>query len=230
MPEEKLTNIGACVFDAYGTLFDVAAAAAHCKDDLGDKMGPLAVMWRDKQLSYTWLRSLMGEYTNFWQITQDALDYSMAALKIAGGESLRRKLLDLYFKLDAYPEVPDVLSTLKKAGLKTAILSNGSPDMLQAAVNNAGIGALLDGIHSVQDLGIYKPHPSVYQMSVDRLNVAAPNIAFQSSNAWDAAGAATFGFKVVWVNRFGQPPERLPGKPVAEVQNLSALPGLLGLK
>ena len=229
MAEESLSKIGACVFDAYGTLFDVAAAAAHCKDDLGDKMAPLAAMWRDKQITYTWLRSLMGEYVPFWQVTQDGLDYSLAALKIDASPALRQKLLDLYFKLDAYAEVKGVLTALKQGGLKTAILSNGSPDMLQAAVDNAGLGGVLDGVLSVDDLHVFKPSPKVYQLAVDRLDVAAPRICFMSSNAWDAAAAANFGFKVVWVNRFKQPPERLPGKIVREVDSLTALPGLLGL-
>ncbi|PIW26341.1 MAG: haloacid dehalogenase type II [Rhodospirillales bacterium CG15_BIG_FIL_POST_REV_8_21_14_020_66_15] len=229
MANDQLSDIGACVFDAYGTLFDVAAAAAHCKDDLGDKMAPLAAMWRDKQLSYTWLRSLMGEYVDFWRVTQDGLDYSLAALGIDGEPALRQKLLDLYFKLDAYGEVKDVLTALKGAGLKTAILSNGAPAMLKAAVDNANIGGLLDDVLSVEDLGIYKPHPSVYQLAVDRLGVAAERICFMSSNAWDAAGAGTFGFKVVWVNRFKQPPERLPGAIVTEIDSLRSLPGLLGV-
>tara|TARA_B100000427_G_scaffold27263_1_gene20205 strand:- start:716 stop:1405 length:690 start_codon:yes stop_codon:yes gene_type:complete len=229
MPNEQLTDIGACVFDAYGTLFDVAAAAAHCKDDLGDKMAPLAAMWRDKQLAYTWLRSLMGEYTDFWRITQDGLDYSLATLGIDGDGALRQKLLDLYFKLDAYGEVPQVLGALKAAGLKTAILSNGSPDMLDGAVGNAGISEMLDDVISVHDIGIYKPQPSVYQMAVDRLGVPAERICFMSSNGWDAHGAATFGFNVVWVNRFKQPQERLPGKIVTQIDDLSALPALLGL-
>lgn len=229
MAHDQLTDIGACVFDAYGTLFDVAAAAAHCKDDLGDKMAPLATLWRDKQLSYSWLRSLMGEYVEFWQVTQDGLDYALAALGLDGGPVLRQKLLDLYFKLDAYAEVKGVLTALKSAGLKTAILSNGSPDMLAAAVANADIGSVLDDVQSVADVGIFKPHPSVYQMSVDRLGVEAGRICFMSSNAWDAAAAANFGFRVVWVNRFKQPPERLPGKIITQLDNLSGLPDLLGL-
>lgn len=229
MPEGTIENIEACVFDAYGTLFDVAAAAAHCKDDLGDNMQPLAVLWRDKQLAYTWLRSLMGEYIPFWQVTQDALDYSLATLGLDGDAALRGKLADLYFKLDAYGEVADVLKTLKGAGLKTAILSNGSPDMLDAAVQNAGVGDRLDAVYSVDSLKIYKPHPSVYQMAVDGLGVEKGRICFMSSNAWDASAAANFGFQVIWVNRFGQQPEKLPGTIAREARDLTALPGLLGL-
>ena len=142
---------------------------------------------------------------------------------------MRQKLLDLYFKLDAYPEVPAMLKTLKDAGLKTAILSNGSPEMLKAAVDNAGIGNVLDEALSVEDLGIFKPHFSVYQMAVDRLGVEAKRVCFMSSNGWDAAAAANFGFKVVWVNRFKQPRERLPGDIITQLDTLASLPDLLGL-
>ena len=135
MAHDQLSDIGACVFDAYGTLFDVVAAAAHCKDDLGDKMAPLAALWRDKQIAYSWHRAIMDTYVPFWQVTQDGLDFALEALGLDGDAALREKLLGLYFKLDAYAEVPGVLSTLKAAGLKTAILSNGSPDMLNSAVD-----------------------------------------------------------------------------------------------
>lgn len=229
MAYDQLSDIGACVFDAYGTLFDVAAAAAHCKDDLGDKMAPLAALWRDKQIAYSWHRAIMDTYVPFWQVTQDGLDFALEALGLDGDAALREKLLGLYFKLDAYAEVPDVLKTLKAAGLKTAILSNGSFDMLNSAVDNAGIGGSLDDVMSVEELGIFKPHRSVYQMAVDKLGVEAGRICFMSSNGWDAAAAATFGFKVVWVNRFSQPQERLPGDLVTQIDNLGVLPGLLGV-
>ncbi|MEQ8503775.1 MAG: haloacid dehalogenase type II [Rhodospirillales bacterium] len=229
MAHDQLSDIGACVFDAYGTLFDVVAAAAHCKDDLGDKMAPLAALWRDKQIAYSWHRAIMDTYVPFWQVTQDGLDFALEALGLDGDAALREKLLGLYFKLDAYAEVPGVLSTLKAAGLKTAILSNGSPDMLNSAVDNAGIGGVLDDVMSVEELGIFKPHRSVYQMAVDKLGVEAGRICFMSSNGWDAAAAATFGFKVVWVNRFSQPQERLPGDLVTQIDSLSALPDLIGV-
>ncbi|MCH7692514.1 MAG: haloacid dehalogenase type II [Proteobacteria bacterium] len=222
-----LDDIGACVFDAYGTLFDVAAAAARCRDDLGDKAGPLAVLWRTKQLEYTWLRSLMDEYVDFWRVTGDGLDYAMATLGIDG--DVRARLMDLYMRLDAYGEVKDVLGGLKAARIKTAILSNGAPAMLEAAVKNAGIDDLLDDVLSVDSIGVYKPHPRVYQMAVDGLGVAAGRICFMSSNAWDVAGAANFGFRVVWVNRFGQQRERLPGAHEHEISTLAELPALLGL-
>jgi len=224
-----MQDIDACVFDAYGTLFDVAAAAAHCRGDLGDKADSLSAIWRTKQLEYTWLRSLMGEYIDFWQVTSNALDFAMETLGLEGNTALREKLLNLYLELDAYPEVPDVLKALNGGGLKCAILSNGSPKMLSAAVNNAGISDLLVDSYSVDQLGVYKPAPKVYQMAVDGLGVPAERISFMSSNAWDAAAAANFGFRVVWVNRFGQKKERLPGAPEHEIKTLSDLPPLLRL-
>ena len=223
----KIEDIGACVFDAYGTLFDVNAAAAQCRDALGDKADELSALWRTRQLEYTWLRSLMQEYVEFWQVTGDGLDYALAVLGIED-DALRQRLMDIYMRLDAYPEVKDVLTTLKAGGLKTAILSNGSPKMLAAAVENAGINEALDDTFSVDSIGIYKPHPSVYQMAVDGLDVSPERIYFMSSNAWDAA-AANFGFRVVWVNRFGQPQERIPGDPEQVIKTLEALPPLLGL-
>ena len=224
----KIENIGACVFDAYGTLFDVAAAAVQCRDALGDKADELSVLWRTRQLEYTWLRSLMQEYVEFRQVTGDGLDYAMAALGIED-DALRQRLMDIYMRLDAYPEVKDVLNVLKAGGIKTAVLSNGSPEMLSSAVDNAGIADLLDDVFSVDSIGVYKPHPSVYQMAVDGLGVDAARICFMSSNAWDAAAGANFGYRVVWVNRFGQPQERIPGEPEHEVKTLEALPPLLGL-
>ena len=224
----KIEDIGACVFDAYGTLFDVNAAAAQCRDALGDKADELSALWRTRQLEYTWLRSLMQEYVEFWQVTGDGLDYALAVLGIED-DALRQRLMDIYMRLDAYPEVKDVLTTLKAGGLKTAILSNGSPKMLAAAVENAGINEALDDTFSVDSIGIYKPHPSVYQMAVDGLDVSPERIYFMSSNAWDAAAAANFGFRVVWVNRFGQPQERIPGDPEQVIKTLEALPPLLGL-
>lgn len=224
-----MNDIDACVFDAYGTLFDVAAAAANCSDALGDKAAPLSVLWRTKQLEYTWLRSLMGEYVNFSQVTSDGLDYALETLQLDGDAILRQRLLNMFMELDAYAEVKEVLSRLKNGGMKCAILSNGTPEMLKSAVDNAGISELLDDVISVDSLGIYKPHTSVYQMAVDSLGVPAKRICFMSSNAWDASGAANFGFRVNWVNRFGQKPERLPGKPENEIRTLSDLPPLVGL-
>ncbi len=224
----SLKDVGACVFDAYGTLFDFAAAAGRCRDALGDKADALTDLWRTKQLQYTWLRSLMGAYIEFWQVTGDALDFAMSSLEIED-DALRKRLMDLYLRLDTFPEIKDMLASLKGAGVKTAILSNGSPDMLAAAVEGAGLGELLDDVISVHDLGIYKPDPRVYQLAVDGLGVSAERICFMSSNSWDANGAAAFGFRVVWCNRYGQRPERLPGEFAHEITNLAELPVLLGI-
>jgi 2-haloacid dehalogenase len=222
-----LTGIRACVFDAYGTLFDFASAAAGCADVLGEKAPPLTALWRDKQLQYTWLRALQGRYAPFWQVTGEALDYALETLNLPQDRDLRARLLELYRVLGTFPEVPDVLRKLREAGFVTAILSNGSPDMLGSAVQGAGLGDHLDAVLSVDEVRTFKPDPRVYQLAVDRLGVPAEAIAFQSSNAWDAHAAAAFGMRVVWCNRYGQRRERLPGIPVREVRSLAELPALL---
>lgn len=227
MAVTRLAGIEACVFDAYGTLFDVHTAATRCRDALGSDADKLSTLWRDKQLQYTWLRSLMQRHADFWQVTGDALDYALAAVG-RNDPALRERLMEVYRVLDAFPEVPRMLERLRDAGMKTAILSNGTPEMLTTAVDNAGIGGLLDAILSVEVIGIYKPDPAVYRLASDNLGVAPGAICFLSSNAWDVSGAATFGFTAVWVNRSGQPPERLPGGPVAELTDLAGLPDLLG--
>ena len=228
MTNPAFADIGACVFDAYGTLFDVHSAVGRSGGALGDKAGPVSALWRQKQLEYTWLRSLMGAYVDFWQVTGEGLDFALAANGIEDAE-LRQRLMDLYLDLDAYPDVPGALDALRAGGKKTAILSNGAPAMLRAAVESADLGARLDAALSVDELGIFKPDPRVYQLAVDRLGVAAGRICFVSTNGWDAAGAAYFGFKVAWLNRFGQQPERLPGTPAATIETLDELPDLLGL-
>ena len=228
MAHPRFGDIAVCVFDAYGTLFDYNTAAGRHSAVLGDKAAPLASLWRLKQLQYTWLRSLMGRYTGFWQITGEALDFAMGELGIED-EALRANLMEAYLTLDAYPEVTETLTTLRAHGLRTAILSNGEPRMLDAAVQAAGIAGSLDAVLSVEEVGIYKPHPSVYQLVVDRLGVQAANVSFQSSNAWDANGAAAFGFRVAWCNRFGQGRERVPEAPDAEISTLAELPALLGI-
>ncbi|CAN0506010.1 unnamed protein product, partial [Phaeothamnion confervicola] len=167
-------------------------------------------MWRDKQLQYTWLRGLQGRHADFWQVTSDALDFSMESLGIEGA-ALRARLLDLYRTLQCFPEVPQVLKDLKQAGFVTAILSNGAPGMLADAVKGAGLGGVLDHVLSVEQVGVFKPHPDVYGLAVKTLDVAPTEIAFQSSNAWDAHAASAFGMRVVWCNRYGQRRERLPG-------------------
>ena len=172
MTGEPLDGIRACVFDAYGTLFDVASAAQRCADALGDAAPRLAALWRDKQLQYTWLRAVQGRHADFWQVTGDALDFALESLGMAD-PGLRERLMQLYLTLDAYPDVPEVLRQLRGAGLATAILSNGSPAMLAAAIAHAGLGDLLDHVLSVEEVGVYKPHPRVYQLAVDRLAVPA---------------------------------------------------------
>lgn len=226
MDVTRLDGIRACVFDAYGTLFDYASAAARCRDILGDNAERLNALWREKQLQYTWLRALEGKHADFWQVTGQALDFALETLGI-GDSSLRDRLMNLYLTLDAFPEVPKMLEQLKAAGLKTAILSNGSPGMLEAAVRNAKIGHLLDAVLSVEAVGVYKPHPRVYQLAVDHLGMAPRAISFQSSNGWDAYAASSFGMRVVWCNRYAQRPERLPGKPDREIASLAELPALV---
>lgn len=223
---QKINGIKACVFDAYGTLFDVHSAVGKHRERLGDNADRVSAVWRTKQLEYTWLRSLMGQHADFWQVTQDALDYAfdMHSLKDA---DLRKDLIEAYLKLDCYPEVPAALAELKNRGFEIAILSNGTPTMLEAAVKNSGLAELVPKMFSVEQVGIFKPDPRVYRIAADELNVKPQEIVFQSSNAWDAAGAAAYGFKVAWVNRFGQSPERLPGRPDVEIGDLSKLPALL---
>jgi 2-haloacid dehalogenase len=226
MNENRFSGIRACVFDAYGTLFDVHSAVGRHRARLAGAADAVSALWRTKQLEYTWLRTLMGHYVDFWQITGDALDYALETHEI-GDAGLREDLMAAYLTLDSYPEVPEVLAALRGRGFKLAILSNGSPRMLAAAVDSAGLGELLDASLSVDSLRSYKPLPAVYQLACDRLGVTRAQISFQSSNAWDAAGAAAFGMNVAWINRFGQRAERLPGKPAAELHTLSELPPLL---
>lgn len=215
----------AYVFDAYGTLFDVHSAVGRYRSEIGDVADQLSATWRDKQLQYTWVRALTGRHQPFDNVTADGLDFAIASV---GGvaDGLKEKLLSAYMTLDAYPEVRDVLAELKDKGAQTAILSNGSPKMLEAAVSSSGISDLLDAALSVEDVGIYKPDPKVYQMAVDRLGVATGDISFQSSNRWDIAGATAFGFRCVWINRFGQPDEFADMSPDEVLTTLSPLPDL----
>ena len=222
-----LRGVQGCVFDAYGTLFDFAAAARNCRDVLGDDINRLTALWREKQLQYTWLRAAQGRHVDFWQVTGDALDFALETLGLTKTD-LRDRLMSLYLTLDPFPEVPGVLARLKAAGMRTAILSNGSPAMLDAAVKAARLETLLDAVLSVEEVGVYKPHPKVYQLAVDRLDIPASAISFQSSNAWDAYAASAFGMQVVWCNRYGQRRERLPGSPDREIPSLTELPALVG--
>jgi len=227
MQIETYGGIRACVFDAYGTLFDVNSAAERERSALGEQWHPLAELWRGKQLQYTWLRSLGDHHADFWQVTGDALDFAMESLGISD-RPLRERLMNLYLELDAYPEVADTLTQLKASGFRLAILSNGSPAMLAAAVNNAGIAALLDAVLSVEEVGVFKTHPSVYQLAVDRLGVQPFEICFVSSNGWDAYAAKAFGLRVAWCNRFGQAPEHIPEPPDWNILTLSELSSIVG--
>ncbi|UCE88750.1 MAG: haloacid dehalogenase type II [Pseudomonadota bacterium] len=221
-----LENIEACVFDAYGTLFDVHSSVARHRDRAGSRAEQMSRLWRQKQLEYSWLRSLMGLHADFWQVTGEALDYALDAFDLREPQ-LRADLMEAYRTLDCYPEVPDILQRIKARGLQTAVLSNGSPTMLSAAIEAGGIGEWIDAVYSVETSGVYKPAPMVYQLAVDGLEVPAAHIAFQSANGWDIAGAAAFGYQAVWINRYAQNRERLPYGPVRELNDLGGLPALL---
>jgi 2-haloacid dehalogenase len=219
----RLHGIKACVFDAYGTLFDVNSASRAAQDALGSRWQPLADLWRTKQLQYTWLRGLGGHHADFWQVTSDALSFALESLRIDDAD-LHRRLMSVYLSLDVFPDVKPTLERLKAGGLRLAILSNGTPAMLASAVEHAGIGPLLDAVLSVEDVGVFKPHPSVYRLASDRLKIMPAAICFVSSNGWDAYAAKAFGFRVIWCNRYCQVTERLPATPDAEMATLSTLP------
>lgn len=219
----RLDGIAACVFDAYGTLFDVSSVARGAQDALGERWQALSDLWRTKQLQYTWLRGLAGHHADFWQVTGDALDFAMTTLEI-DEPGLRERLMNLYLSIAAYPEVPAMLAALKARGLRLAILSNGSPAMLAAAVRNSALEEYFDAVLSVESVGVYKPHPAVYGLAPQALGLAEENICFLSSNAWDAYSAKAFGFRVLWCNRFAQAPENIPSVPDGEIADLSGLP------
>ena len=224
MSTDPFEGIRACVFDAYGTLFDVHSAVGRHADRLPDASA-VSLLWRTKQLEYTWLRSLMDRYVDFWQITGDALAFALHTHQVSDA-ALSDDLMQAYLELSCYPEVPLVLNGLKERDFRCAVLSNGSPEMLSSAVKNSGLDDLFDAVISIDSIGIYKPDPRVYQMAVDQLGISSSEISFQSSNAWDAAGAGAFGFKVAWINRFGQQPERLGIIADAELKDLVGLPSL----
>ena len=222
----RLEGIEACVFDAYGTLFDVHSAVGRHRGRIGEAADSVSATWRAKQLQYTWLRSLMDCWTPFAEVTENSLDFALDEAGISD-DALRTDLLAAYRSLECYPEVEGVLDALRNGGMRTAILSNGSREMLDAAVASAGLGSRMDAVFSVDDVRVFKPHPDVYRLACDRLGVAPGAVCFLSSNAWDAAGAATFGFRVAWVNRFGQTRERLPDAPDVEIATLEPLPDLV---
>ncbi len=221
-------RIRACVFDAYGTLLDFASAVAGEKEVLGERAASLNALWRGKQLEYSWLRALMRRHVDFRTVTAEALDHAMAALGIED-PALRGRLLATYDRLDPYAEVPTTLERLAAGGLRLAVLSNGTPEMLRRGIAAAGLEPWLEAVLSVEEVGVFKPAPEVYMLATRRLGLAAREIAFLSSNAWDAHGAASFGFRAVWVNRSGAPRERLPGDLAAEIPSLAGLPSLLGI-
>lgn len=224
-------TITTCVFDAYGTLFDVAAAARNAaaepgQDRLAAVWPALAEDWRRKQLEYSWLRVIMGEHIDFWRVTQDGLDWALDRQGLGDDADLRARLLGLYWQLPAFPEVPTMLTALKSRGLNTAILSNGSPDMLGGAVNSAGLGDMLDAVLSVESVGVFKPAAQVYDLVIQRFGCAKHHVLFVSSNGWDAAAGAAYGFRTVWVNRAGLPRDRLPGQPQHVLTDLAGIPAL----
>lgn len=227
-------TITTCVFDAYGTLFDVAAAARQAAEEpdfahIRDTWPQLAEHWRQKQLQYTWLRAVVGAHDDFWAVTQQGLDWAIEKTGHAGDVALRERLLALYWELQSYPEVPDVLRALKTAGLQTAILSNGSPDMLAGAVSSAGIGDLLDAVLSVESVGVFKPDARVYDLVSGHFGCANDAVLFVSSNGWDAACATGYGFETAWVNRAGDPVDRLPWTPAHVLTDLTGVPALAGV-
>jgi len=218
-----MATVRAVVFDAYGTLLDFASAAERAGDALGERWRTLADLWRRKQLEYTWLRSLMRRHVDFWQVTGESLDFALQSLGIHD-LALRKRLMDLYLQLDAYPDAREALVALRAQGLRLAVLSNGSTGMLDAGIRHSGLDDLLDVVMSVEEVGIYKPSPEVYAMAARQLDLLPGEIGFVSANGWDAHGASAFGFRVAWCNRSGQPPERLPGAPEVEVRSLADLP------
>lgn len=223
--------IKTCIFDAYGTLFDVASAARQLSEQPGQEefarhAAKLSNDWRLKQLQYTWLRAITGAHTDFWQVTQDGLDFALEASGLDGDAKLRETLLALYWELQAYPEVPAMLKRLQEQGKNVAILSNGSPAMLEAAVDRAGLNNLLDEVLSVESVGVFKPHRSVYELVGKTFGCSPKQVLFVSSNGWDAAGAAGFGFQTVWVNRAGDPMDRLPWTPQTVLSDLTPVPDL----
>tara|TARA_Y100001970_G_scaffold68518_1_gene87281 strand:+ start:2700 stop:3362 length:663 start_codon:yes stop_codon:yes gene_type:complete len=216
-----MNNTKAIVFDAYGTLFDVNSAAEKCKDRIGDKWEGFANYWRTTQLEYTWLRSLMKRHQDFWQITEDSLDKSIAAFKI--DKSTRKELLNLYKELSAFPEVKKVLEELKKKQFKLAILSNGTPSLLKHLVRSSNLENVFDDIFSIEEVKIYKPDPRVYDMPVNKYNVKKSEITFLSANTWDVSGGGNYGYNAIWVNRRDGVFDNLDYKPKNEVKNLNQL-------
>ena len=220
---KKLEGIQACVFDAYGTLFNVASPVEKLAGTIGEKASAVALLWRQKQLEYTWLRSLMGTHTDFWNVTRDALDYTLEVHGVSEA-GLADELMTLYLKLDAYEEVLAALQAVRAKGKRCAVLSNGSPSMLDSALRHAGLDKMFEHVLSVEEVGIYKPSRRVYRLAMQKMQIAdAPSICFVSANAWDAQAAAQFGFQTVRVMRSPGFDDRIPGRPAAMIENLAKL-------
>ena len=220
-----MKNIKAIIFDAYGTLFDVNSAAEKCKDKIGDKWEPFANYWRTTQLEYTWLRSLMGRHKDFWQVTEDSLDKSMKAFNI--DLSMRNELLNLYKVLSPFKEVREVLKTLVEKKFKLAILSNGTPSLLNELVNSNNLNNIFDDLFSIEQVGIYKPDSKVYDMPIKKYRIKKNEVAFLSANTWDVSGGGNYGYNSVWVNRNNSIFDNLDYKPRNEIKNLSELTKLM---
>jgi 2-haloacid dehalogenase len=212
----------AYVFDAYGTLFDVHSAVARLAGRIGPDASGFSELWRTKQLEYSWVRTLMRAYKDFWQLTEDALDFALARFPSVD-RGLKPELLDAYRVLDAYPEVPGVLESVKQAGARLGILSNGSPQMLASAVTAAKLDTFFDMVVSIDAVRSYKTHPDAYRLVTDAWDLPRGDVSFQSSNRWDIAGAAHFGFSTVWVNRTAKPDEYLDCPPDRVVASLAEL-------
>ncbi len=220
-----MKNIKAIIFDAYGTLFDVNSVAEKCKERLGDKWEEFSNYWRTTQLEYTWLRSLMKRHKDFWQITEDSLDKSMNFYNI--DNSMRSELLNLYKVLSPFVEVKDVLKKLKQSNYKLAILSNGTPDLLDDLVDNNGLKDIFDDIFSVEEVGIFKPDTKVYDLPVNKYNIKKNEILFLSANTWDVSGAGNYGYNSIWVNRNNNIFDKLDFEPNKQISNLSELLDLI---
>ena len=216
-----MKNIKAIIFDAYGTLFDVNSAAEKCKDKIGDKWERFANFWRTTQLEYTWLRSLMGRHKDFWQVTEDSLDKSMKAFDI--DPLMKSELLNLYKVLSPYKEIPETLKTLKEKKFKLAILSNGTPSLLDELVKSNHLDNLFDDIFSIEQVGIYKPSSRVYDMPIKKYNISKSEVAFLSANTWDVSGGGNYGYQSIWVNRDNNVFDNLDFKPKYQITDLNKL-------
>jgi len=220
-----MKNVKAIIFDAYGTLFDVNSAAEKCKDKIGSKWEAFANFWRTTQLEYTWLRSLMGRHKDFWQVTEDSLDKSMKAFNI--DLSMKDELLNLYKVLSPYKEVPEILKALKEKKFKLAILSNGTPSLLDELVKSNNLNNLFDDIFSIEEVGVYKPDSKVYDMPIKKYKIKKDEIAFLSANTWDVSGGGNYGYHAIWVNRNNNIFDNLDYKPTNEIKSLKELINLI---